>query len=524
MPAPVKARLVPPALLATLVALLALAGCGGGSSSGGGGEAVAVAPPGAPLFMRSVLRPEGETKSNVEALAKKVAGVDDLGGLIVSELEKSAADEGQPFDYETEVEPWLGKEGGLFAAKYAGGDFEGYGVALQTEDEDAAWKFVEKETEAEDEPPKSGSYEGVDFKVTADEGQAIGVFDGLLVIAEDEAVFKDAVDASEGESLADQERYEKATSSLPGQSAADLFLDVGAMIRQSGGDLDPQAKSFFEGAGIDLEEATAVASLIPGSESLEIDLSTDVAEEGSPAGDGSKMLAALPGSSVAAFASPEFGKRLQEAIDRLDQHGIPGELPPHQLKQGLQQSGFDLDRIAGSIGDVGLFLTGNSKRSLGGALVLEATDPTEAANTVSNLGLLLRASNTPGVTALSGKFSGFSIRSPELGPQPLVVATGGSRMVMGYGLRAATAALTESGQPLGENPAFEEAGEALGSTPLSGFVDGQAALRLVSALVPPGEEGFRKAKRYLNEVRYVAIGSEASGGHSTAKLIVGVGK
>ncbi|HET9185175.1 MAG TPA: DUF3352 domain-containing protein [Solirubrobacterales bacterium] len=519
-----KARLVPPALLAALVAVLALAGCGGSGSSSGGGEAVAVAPPGAPLFMRFVVRPEGETKANLEALAKQVAGIEDLGGLIVSELEKSAAEEGEPFDYEKEVEPWLGEEGGLFAEEYKGGDFEGYGVALQTEDEDAAWKFVEKQTAAEDEPAKSGSYEGVDFKVTADKGQAVGVFDGLLVYADDEAVFKDMVDASAGESLADQERYAKATSSLPDRSAADLFLDAGAMIRESGEGVDPQAKSFFEGAGIELDEATLLASVIPGSENLEIDLSTNATEASSPAGDGAKMLAALPGTSVAAFASPEFGTRLQKAIDRLDQQGIPGQLPPHQLKQGLRQSGFDLDRFAGSIGDVGLFLTGSSERSLGGAVVLEAHDPTEAANTVSNLGLLLRASQTPGVTALNGKFRGFSIRSAELGPQPLVVATGGSRLVIGYGLRAATAALTESGQTLGENPTFEEAGEALGSTPLSGFVDGQAALRLVSALVPPGEEGFRKAKRYLNGVRYVAIGSEASGGHSTAKLIVGVGK
>lgn len=523
MPALVKARPVLPVLLAALVALLA-AGCGGGGSSSGGGEAAAVAPPGSPLFMRFVVRPEGGTKADVEALAKKIAGVDDLGGLIVSELEKSAAGEGQPFDYEKEVQPWLGSEGGFFAEEYKDGDFHGYGVALQTEDEGAAWRFVQKEAEEEGEPAKSGSYQGVDFEVTADQGQAIGVFDGLVVLAEDEATFKDAVDASEGESLVDSHNYQSATSSLPSKSAADLFLDVGALIRASSGGVDPQAKSFLEGLGIDPNEMTAVASVIPGSESIEIDLTTDAAEEEEPAGDGSKMLGALPGSSVAAFASAEFGKRLRKAVDRLDELGIPGQLPPHQLKKGLQQSGFDFEGFASSIGDVGVFLTGNSKSSLGGAVVLETDDSSQASNTISNLGLLLRASSTPGVTALNGKFSGFSIRSPELGPQPLVVATSGSRMVVGYGLRAATAALAESGRTLGENPAFEEAGEALGSTPLSGFVDGQAALRLVSALVPPGEEGFTKAKRYLNEVRYVAIGSQAAGGRSTAKLIVGIGK
>jgi hypothetical protein len=36
---------------------------------------------------------------------------------------------------------------------------------------------------------------------------------------------------------------------------------------------------------------------------------------------------------------------------------------------------------------------------LGGALVIEADEPSEAQNTVKNLGLLLRQSGVPGVTA-----------------------------------------------------------------------------------------------------------------------------
>ena len=39
----------------------------------------------------------------------------------------------------------------------------------------------------------------------------------------------------------------------------------------------------------------------------------------------------------------------------------------------------------------------------------------EATNTVSNIGLLLRASGTPGITAIGGKASGFSIRGSDLG-------------------------------------------------------------------------------------------------------------
>src|SRR3954467_4830098 len=113
MPAFVQLRLVLPVFLAALVGLL-VAGCGGGSDSSSGADPATVAPPSAPIFVDFTVHPEGATKANIEELAKKLAGVDDLGGLIVSELESSASEDGGELDFEKEVEPWLGEEGGLF--------------------------------------------------------------------------------------------------------------------------------------------------------------------------------------------------------------------------------------------------------------------------------------------------------------------------------------------------------------------------------------------------------------------------
>jgi hypothetical protein len=156
--------------------------------------------------------------------------------------------------------------------------------------------------------------------------------------------------------------------------------------------------------------------------------------------------------------------------------------------------------------------------------VLTTDSATQAKNTVSNIGLFLRASGTPGVTAVDGKASGFSVRSPELGRQPVVVVAKGERIAIGYGLESAMAGVSESGETLSTTPVYKEAVSALGGTPIAAFVDGPAALKLASALVPPSDEGFRKAKRYLTKVDYVAIGSQVSEGLATAKLIVGVGK
>lgn len=521
MPRAVKLRLVLPALLVGLLALL-IVGCGCGGSTGGSTDPASVAPPKTPLFVDFTIHPEGETKANIEGLAQKVAGIDDLGSLVASKLEESAAEEGEEFDFEKEVEPWLGERAAYIYPEFEGGEFNGFALAVQVTDSGAAESFIEERTKASKEDVENGSFEGVDFRVEED-GSTIGVVDDLLVLAEQEAIFKEVVTASNGESLAESDRYSSALSGAPGDSAANVFFDIGVVIEQSGGEIDPSAKALFENAGVELDEATLAASLIPGSDNLEIDLSTNVAGGSPPAGDASELLGSLPGGSVAAFASADFGKHFNEGIDRLDEQGIPSEgIGPHELQKGLKEAGIDLEAISSSLGDAGLFLEGNSERDLGGAVVFTADNAQQAKNTVSNVGLFLRASGLPGVTTISEKVSGFSIRSQDLGRRPLIIAAKGDRVAIGYGLSSALAVLQSSGATLADSPAYKEAKSALGDTPISGFVDGPAALELASSLVPSSAKGFEVAKPYLAKIEYLALGGEASGELAVAKLIIGV--
>jgi len=524
MPRSVKLRLVPLALLAALAALL-VAGCGGGSDdgSGSGTDPASVAPAGAPIFIGATVRPEGETKADIEALAQKIAGVDDLGGLIVEELENSASDDGEDLDFEKEVDPWLGEEAGIFLQEYEEEDFEGYGAAIQASDEEEARSFVEKQIESDDEEAEYGSYEGVDFKVQEDE-TTIGVFDGLVAFAQNEAIFKEMVDASNGDNLAGEEAFGDATAEVPDDSAADVFVDIGSLIEEAGGEIDSEAQIFLDALGIEPDEATAVASVVPGSDQVEIDFSTNLSGENPPSGDASELLGTLPGTAVGAFASAEFGKRFNEGIDQIDKEGIPGSVPPNQLKSTLKEAGIDLEAIAGTIGDVGLYVTGNSEKTLAGALVLETKEESEAKNTVSNLGLFLRQAGISGVTKVNGEASGFSIRSPELGRQPVVVVAKGSRIAIGYGLAPTLASFQASGKTLADSAPYKEAVDALGGTPIALYVAGGPALNLAKALIPAGEdaEDFDEAEPYLQKIDYLAVGSEASEDLATAKLIVGV--
>jgi Protein of unknown function (DUF3352) len=487
--------------LAAAIALLA--GCGSGSS---GADPATLAPPGVPVFVEGTLQPEGELKSNTDAIAKQVLGADNLGDYVIEKLESSARSEGEPVDFAKEIEPWLGERAGVFFEQLEeGNEFSGVGAIVESTDTGATQEFIEKHNKD-------------------NEGKVAGMVGDFLVVAEDRKVFDEVEEASEGESLADEDSFAKAISAASDGSLADVYVDVGKLIDQSGGQIDPTARQILQNAGIDPSEATAVASVVPGAEQITVELSSDLAGEEAPTGDASALLGELPGDAFAGFAVSGFGKQVQEAIDSLDEEGIPGTIPPGQLKKGLKQLGIDLEGFAGSLQDAGVFAVGNSRSSLGGALVL-STEGSGATATVSNLVRLLHGVHVAGVTVLHGKYSGFAIHSDELGEKPLVVAAREGRVAIGYGLPATLDGLLSekgNGRTLSENPAYSDAVAALGDTPIAGFADGRAALRLADSLIPSSDDGFEEAKKYLKSISFLALGSATQDELATAKLIVGL--
>jgi hypothetical protein len=124
---------------------------------------------------------------------------------------------------------------------------------------------------------------------------------------------------------------------------------------------------------------------------------------------------------------------------------------------------------------------------------------------------------------VTGKASGFSIHSAELGHYPLVVVAKEKRIAIGYGL-AQTLRGIEAGEGgiLADQPGYKAAVSALGSTPISAYVDGPGALVLAEALVPRTKTGFWEATRYLKKIDYVALGTDTGGDRATAKLIAGL--
>lgn len=510
------------ALLTAAVTSAAIAaGCGDEGSSGS--KVAELAPAGVPIFAEAALQPAGELKANTDAAAQKIAGVDDLGALIVEELESAAADDGEPVDFEREVEPWLGEHG---AAYWDNGDTDEANLIVETEDADLTQEFIDHQVEQSKDAYESKSYEGVDYVFGGDGGNdAVGVVGDFLLATEGERRFKQAVDASEsGESLAAEDTFAKAIGAASEGSLLDVFIDVGKLLEESGDQIDPQARQILRNAGIDPSEATVVASIVPGSDQVTVEFSSDLAGQEAPTGDASALLGSLPGNAFAAFAVSGFGDQVEQAIDALDEEGIPDTVPPGQLKKGLKQLGIDLEQLSGSLQDAGAFAVGGNEKSLGGALVL-TTSGSQAVATVNNIVKLLRSVNVSGVSVLGGKYSGFSVRSDDLGDKPLVVAAKEGRIAIGYGTAPTlNGLLSESGKAktLSENPAYDDAVAALGDTPIGGFADGPAALRLADALIPKSDGDFEKAKPYLKSIRFLALGSATQDELATAKLIVGL--
>ena len=521
----VKIRYAIP-VFAAIVALFA-AGCGSSSSdsSSSGSELANLASPGSLVFVEGQLQPKGALKQNVDSVAKSFTGGEGLGAFVISELESSARQDGEPFDFAKEVEPWLGEKGGVAFEHLEAGELSEPLIAIETTDTAATQEFVDKRTKQSSKPSKDVSYEGVEFKVGGAEDNAVGVIGEELVIANSEKEFKAAVDASQGNSLGGEDRFQEAMSAASDGSFADIYVDIGGIIKQSeNGKTEAQAKEVLQGVGIDPSEATAVASVIPQSEQIEVDLSSDLGGEKAPSGDASQLLGSLPASSFAAFSFSEFGDQLEEAIDNLDEEGVPPDLEPGELKSTLAQAGIDLNKIAASLEDGAVFAEGTDLNSLGGALVVTSKS-SEAADAIASFGTLLRGAHVPGITAVSGKASGFSVRSGELGNKALVVVAKGDRVAIGYGLAQTIAGLNAgSGATLSSTPGYKSAVSALGKTPISAYVDGPAALHLAEALVPRSKTDFWEAVPYLKKVTYIGLGAGPSDELATAKLIAGIGK
>jgi hypothetical protein len=499
------------------VAALGLCACGGGGGGVSSDDPASLAPADAPIYVQAVLRPKGKQKTDVEALASKVSGFDDPFGQLASYIDSHINDEptlsGRRLSFEKDIEPWAGSEAGLFVPSLAGDDPPAAGI-VQTTDPKATQQFID---DARQKGDHEGNYKGVKYLIDGDDGTSIGVVGDFLVVG-DESAFKQAVDVSKGaDSLGDQGDFSDALGQAPTGSMVDVYASLESIWDEIRSD-DPGSAKTLSGIFGDPSGKSVLASVVPSSETLELDLATD-AERKAPLADLSSLIETFPADSFAAFGVPDLGARVRETIDQLESSGTVSK---DQVDGQLSALGLSVGKITSALGDLGIFAEGSDLTSLQGAAVISSDDPARAAKLIEQFRNLALVSGQGGVgPSKVGK--GLTLRNPqELGPQPLTITTQGDKIVIGYGEQATEQAASGGGKTLVDDPTYQKAVDALGGDGVSGYFSLSKIFQLADGLGAIEDAGYQQARPYLDKLSYAVLGSGAGGDWQNSKVIVGV--
>lgn len=503
-----------------VLAALALAACGDDEAGGDlGPDPATLAPAGAPLYVEAVVRPEGDQKKGIEEALSRLLNTDDVGGEIRGAIDEGLQSEDAELSYGEDVGPWLGQRVGLFVSDFSE-DGQGALIAATT-DEDAASDALDKLAEASDSKLSEQTYEGVTYRVDKRDDGAAGIVDGFLVAGSEEG-FRAAVDASAGESLADDADAEQARADVPGDHFFSLLVDVPGLVDsiESSGGLSRQQVEQLRSQLDGVSEGTAVAWGTADADAIAIEFAGPA---GAEASEPTEIIDTLPGDAWFAFGAGPVGEQLTSAVESFET-GL-GQLPGGSVPEGIRgqierETGLDLERDLGWIGETGAFVQGTSLLGIGGGLVLEATDEDAAAKALGKLRGALEKQREVEVTPAEGE--GFDVQLVGA-PVKLEVRLEGGRVVMAAGsVSAAELASPES--TLADSERYGTASEALGEELQPAFfLDITAVVALLESTGQATQDpGYQQAKPILDALDYLIAGGAVDGDRARGGLVLGL--
>jgi hypothetical protein len=223
----------------------------------------------------------------------------------------------------------------------------------------------------------------------------------------------------------------------------------------------------------------------------------------------------MPSDTWAAAALPGVGGAVKGFIT-----GFASSLGgQRQLAEQLRTAtGLDLQRdVVSWVGDVGVFVDGDTKSTLGGGLLIKSKNPAASKRALTRLAALAAKSGggtRVAAARLPGAF-GYQLRDSHI-PRSVYMVQRGDNVVFTYGASQARAALAGGG--LDNSPDFKRAAGGLGAgyTPLL-YVGAAPILRVAEAFGASSDKDYAAAKPYLTILDYLVVGY--SGKH--ARLRVG---
>jgi hypothetical protein len=473
------------AALGALAAAAALAsGCGSSDSPGGADSDPASAVPArAPAYLEAVVEPEGKVREDALAAARKILGTDDPVAALTRAFDRLASDKGVTFA--RDVAPWLGKRVGLGLTSLRDGRGAGRGkdvvVVAASSDDAAARQALDRLAGGR---TAKRSHRSVDYRVDPSDGTAAAVHDGRVIVGPEQGV-REAIDAAEGDALAGTDKLRRARE-LAGddEGLGFVFLDVRAVARSLAGGMGAGsgAAAILLPALLDSLPETLGARLYAAADALRLEAAATGGRTGLLTGAGAtRAVADLPAGAWLGVGLSGVGATLQDALDRLSQAGLTAVGVQAFLAQVRERTGLDVRRdVLSWMGDAGLFISGSGSRSVGGGLVVHATDPGRMRRTVARLGPLARALGATSVRPLNarGVDEGLIVGTRDGGR--IFVAAAGDRFAVALGRRALSDAIAPADR-LGDRAAFRAAAAKLGDgLAPSLYLDVPAAVRLAA--------------------------------------------
>ncbi len=502
-----------------LVAGSLLTACGGGDDLG----LAALAPPDAPLYAEVAIEPDGEGAEAIAALAERVGGVDDVGGELAGIVDSALVDAGADANYADDVEPWLGSSAAVFVSSFepkgAGRGTTDFALELDSDDSKLAREFAGELLAADPAPGQTRSYGGHEYEYSrGDGGIAAGIVGEALVIGT-ETAFKVAVDAEEGESLAQTQEYAERVGALADDRIATVLIEPGATIEAAiaSEDLDSAtARTLRPLFGGPLAAPVAIG-LTASENSVSLDLAATLDTDGE-VDTGSQLLAGLPASSWIAAAVPELGSALEFGFEEVESSGLPGARA--LLHEWRAITGIDLrSDVTGWLGDTAAFAAGTGALGFTAGLIAETDDPEGPRGPLAVVERLAeRTSGLRSAAPPEGSAYGFSLGVPGLGGGA-EAGVFGDRLVAAIGTGARE--VLDPGERLGDDGRFQAAVEVLGDGFAPALYVHLPSLLEVAELGGAAEDpDYAAAAPYLDALGSLIVGSRAVDGLALSRLTV----
>ena len=197
-------------------------------------DPASVAPPESPLFIEATLRPSGDAEDERRSAGEEASpGSTTSAGRSSPELESSALRRGSSTTPKTSSPGWA-KRPASSSRNTTATTSPATAIALAGTDTGATQDFIDKRRRRATSRSKTAPTKGSTTRSTATTKPRSAWSATSSSSPRTEAAFKDAVDASDGESLADERLLHDAIADAPEDSLVDVYVDIGGLIEAGG--------------------------------------------------------------------------------------------------------------------------------------------------------------------------------------------------------------------------------------------------------------------------------------------------